>query len=124
MKLYNVVDQRKGDGKMENFISRVKQILGEKKMTQKGLSKLSGIAEASLCRYIRGDSEPRIYIIANIAKALNVSEAYLIGESDKKQEDNYKLEIRDIVTRNRNIMTDKDRIDIINMLYGVFDDEK
>ena len=109
---------------MESFTSRVKQILTEKKLTQKDLSILSGIAEESLCRYIRGDSEPRLDIIANIAKALNVSESYLIGESDKKQEDNYKLEIRDIVTRNRNIMTDKDRMDITSMLYGVFDDDK
>ena len=41
----------------------------------------------------------------------------------KKKADNYKLEIRDIVARNRNIMTDQDKIDIINMLYGRYDDK-
>lgn len=81
---------------------------------------MSGIAEASLCKYLRGDSEPRLDIIANLAKALDVSEAYLIGESNEIKEENYKLKIRDLVARNRNIMTDQDKMDIINMLYGRF----
>ena len=108
---------------MSTFTKRVKSILEEKKITQKQLSQLSGIAEASICRYLRGDSEPRLDIIARIAKALDVSEAYLIGETNKKKADNYKLEIRDIVARNGNIMTDQDKIDIINMLYGRYDDK-
>lgn len=108
---------------MSTFTKRVKSILEEKKITQKQLSQLSGIAEASICRYLRGDSEPRLDIIARIANALNVSEAYLIGETNEKKADNYKLEIRDIVARNRNIMTDQDKIDIINMLYGRYDDK-
>lgn len=108
---------------MSTFTNRVKGILKEKKMNQKQLAQLSKIAEASICRYLRGDSEPRLDIIANIAKALDVSEAYLIGETDEKKADNYKLEIRDIVARNRNIMTDQDKIDIINMLYGRYNDK-
>lgn len=108
---------------MSTFTKRVKSILEEKKITQKQLAQLSGIAEASICRYLRGDSEPRLDIIARIAKALDVSEAYLIGETNEKKADNYKLEIRDIVARNRNIMTDQDKIDIINMLYGRYDDK-
>ena len=108
---------------MSTFTKRVKSILKEKKITQKQLAKLSDIAEASICRYLRGDSEPRLDIIARIAKALDVSEAYLIGETNEKKADNYKLEIRDIVARNRNIMTDQDKIDIINMLYGRYDDK-
>ena len=106
---------------MSTFTKRVKSILEEKKITQKQLSQLSGIAEASICRYLRGDCEPRLDIVANIAKALDVSEAYLIGETNEKKADNYKLEIRDIVARNRNIMTDQDKMDIINMLYGRYD---
>lgn len=108
---------------MSDFTTRIKHILLEKKLSQKELSKLSGIAEASLCRYIRGDTEPRLDIISNLARALDVSEAYLIGQSDTKKEYNYKLEIRDLVARNRNIMTDQDKMDIINMLYGRFDDK-
>ena len=107
---------------MSEFTSRIKNILSEKKLSQKELSKMSGIAEASLCRYLRGDSKPRLDILANLAKALDVSEAYLIGESNEIQEENYKLKIRDLVARNRNIMTDQDKMDIINMLYGRFDD--
>ena len=102
---------------MSTFTNRVKRILTEKQITQKQLSQMSNIAEASICRYLRGDSEPRLDIIANIAKALDVSEAYLIGETDEKKVSDYKLEIRDIVARNRNIMTDQDKIDIINIKF-------
>lgn len=108
---------------MSHFTTRVKDILAEKKMSQKQLAKLSNIAEASICRYLRGDSEPRLDIIANIAKALDVSETYLIGETNERKANNFKLEIRDIVARNRNIMTDQDKIDILNMLYGKYDDK-
>ena len=108
---------------MSIFTKRIKSILNEKKITQKQLSQMSNIAEASICRYLRGDCEPRLDIIANIAKALDVSEAYLIGETEEKKTKNYKLEIRDIVARNRNIITDQDKIDIINMLYGKYNDK-
>lgn len=108
---------------MSNFTTRVKNLLIEKKLSQKDLAKMSNIAEASICRYLRGDSEPRLDIIANIAKALDVSESYLIGETNDFKQTDFKLEIRDIVARNRNIMTDKDKMDIINMLYGRFDDK-
>ena len=47
---------------MSEFTSRIKNILSEKKLSQKELSKMSGIAEASLCRYLRGDSKPRLDI--------------------------------------------------------------
>ena len=108
---------------MSEFTSRVKKLLSQKQMTQKELSKLSNIAEASICRYLRGDSEPRLDILSNIARALDVSEAYLIGQTDEIKPSDYKLEIRDIVARNRKRMSDKDKMDIINMLYGRFDDK-
>ena len=106
---------------MEKFTDRIKAILLEKKLSQNELAKMSGIAEASLYRYINGITKPRLDIITNLAKALNISESYLIGESDEEKGDNYKSEIYDIVARNRNIMTDQDKMDIINMLYGRFD---
>ena len=64
---------------MKVFRERVIRILQEKKLSQAELSSLSGVTTPSLCRYLRGDIEPRIDIVRNIARALGVSEAYLLG---------------------------------------------
>ena len=108
---------------MSMFSNRVKELLEQKKLTQKDLSRLSNVAEASLCRYMKGETKPRIDVVHNIAKALGVSEAYLLGETDEYIVENPKVVIRDILARNKNIITDKDRSEIINMLYGRFDDK-
>lgn len=108
---------------MSVFSERVKKILDEKKLTQKQLSRISNVSESSLCRYMRGDIEPRIDIVTNIAKALATTEAFLLGNSNVNEEENPKLAIRDILARNRNIISDKDRAEIIDMLYGRFNDK-
>lgn len=105
------------------FVERVKELMEEKKMSQKQLSELSNISEASICRYLRGNCNVRLDIIANLAKALDVNESYLIGETNKQESKNFKLQVRDILARNRNVITDQDKMDIINMLYGKYDDK-
>ncbi|MCM1533746.1 MAG: helix-turn-helix domain-containing protein [Corallococcus sp.] len=107
---------------MTAFKDRVKEIMREKKLSQKELSKISGITEPSLCRYLRGDIEPRADVVQNIAKALGVSAAYLIGASDTYVQQNAVEEVKLIVARNRNIFTASDKKDIISILYGEEDD--
>jgi transcriptional regulator with XRE-family HTH domain len=62
---------------------KVKMLLDEKGMNQKDLSKKSGITEASVCRYLKGDRKPRIDIIVNFAEALGVEVEELLDESKK-----------------------------------------
>ena len=96
--------------------------MNEKKLSQKELSKLSGVSEPSLCRYLRGDSEPRLDIIQNVARALGVSEAYLFGKTDANVVSDEIEEIKRIVARNRNVLTRRDKSDILALLYGEDDD--
>ena len=103
---------------MSIFCVRVKELMKEKKLSQKGLSFLSGISEPSICRYLRGDTEPRIDVVHNIAAALGVSDAYLLGSSDEYEEKDAKTEIKIMIARNRNILTKQDKSDIISILYG------
>ena len=103
---------------MKLFSERVKRLLLEKKMSQAELSTLSGVTAPSLCRYLRGDIEPRIDIVRNIAKALGVSEAYLLGLDEAPHSIDERQELKQMVARNRHILTKEDRSEIIALLYG------
>ncbi len=102
---------------MSDFNIRIKELMQEKKLSQKELSRLSGVSEPSLCRYLRGDIKPRMDIVQNLAKALGVPAIYLIGESEYVPQDAV-AEIKKIVARNRNIFTKQDKSNIIAILYG------
>ena len=65
--------------RQESISARLRKALKIKGMRQAELCKLADIPKSSLSQYLSGDFEPkqdRIYIIA---KALNVSEAWLMG---------------------------------------------
>lgn len=108
---------------MSNFCERVRLLMRDKNLSQAELSRLSGVSEPSLCRYLRGDIEPRIDIVQNIARALGVSEAYLLGYTSEHVQLDPKTEIKRVVARNRNILSKQDKADIIAILYGEDDDE-
>ncbi len=103
---------------MNEFGERVKRLLCEKKLSQAELSLLSGVTAPSLCRYLRGDIEPRIDIVRNIARALGVSEAYLLGLDEKQRSVDERQELKRLVARNRHVLTKDDKSEIIALLYG------
>lgn len=100
---------------MSIFVERVKELMNEKKITQKELSSLSGVSEPSLCRYLKGQM-PRMDVINNVAKALGVSSDYLLGGENKDSVDPY-LETRTIVARNKGQLTSQQKAELINMLF-------
>lgn len=58
---------------------RIKEGLRLRNMKQSDLVKLTGIGKSSISTYISGEYEPKQRNIYKIAKALNVSEAWLMG---------------------------------------------
>jgi transcriptional regulator with XRE-family HTH domain len=65
--------------------------------SQSELEELSGIPKARLSRYENGHVEPSIQTLARLAKALNVSEASLLGDERAAQEEFFRaLEERGI----------------------------
>lgn len=103
---------------MEVFCERVIKILQEKKLSQAELSSLSGVSTPSICRYLRGNIEPRIDIVRNIARALGVSAAYLLGLDEEDHAIDERQELKQLVARNRHILTKEDKSEIIALLYG------
>ena len=65
--------------RQETIAERITKALKIKGMRQAELCKLANIPKSSLSQYLSGDFEPKQDRIYLIAKALNVSEAWLMG---------------------------------------------
>lgn len=64
------------------FVSRLRELLDEKEITQKELSSRIGVSEVTVSRYLSGDRTPRTDVINSISNFFNVSADYLLGNSD------------------------------------------
>jgi transcriptional regulator with XRE-family HTH domain len=60
-------------------------------LSQSELEELSGIPKARLSRYENGHVEPSIQTLARLARALNVSEASLLGDRRAAMEDFFRV---------------------------------
>lgn len=67
------------NNRQATIADRIEDALRIKGMRQADLCKLAKIPKSSLSQYLRGDFEPKQDRIYLIAKALNVSEAWLMG---------------------------------------------
>ena len=65
--------------RQEAISDRIKKALKIKGMKQAELCKLANIPKSSLSQYLSGDFEPKQDRIYLMSKALNVSEAWLMG---------------------------------------------
>lgn len=78
------------------FINRLKSIMKERKITQTELAKRTGIRQSSISDWLNDRYEPKQDKIYIIAKALNVSPAWLLGYDENiptnEQSSNYYLD--------------------------------
>ncbi|MGH2594759.1 MAG: helix-turn-helix domain-containing protein [Actinomycetota bacterium] len=64
----------------KHFGNRLREARIRAGLSQSELEELSGIPKARLSRYENGHVEPSIQTLARLARALNVSEASLLGD--------------------------------------------
>lgn len=69
----------KGGAIMETISERIKKALSIRNMRQSDLVEKTGIGKSSISTYLSGAYEPKQRNIYKIAKALDVSEAWLMG---------------------------------------------
>ena len=94
---------------------RIAESLQKKGMTQKELSERIGVTEAVISRYISGDREPKPEMLANIAPALHTTSDFLLGiENDEFNHSR----IRRMIARNASNMTEQEKRELINALFG------
>ncbi|HEK7081054.1 TPA: helix-turn-helix domain-containing protein [Staphylococcus aureus] len=80
---------------MNSFKGRLKQIMSERKISQSELSRRTGIGRNSISDYLNGKYEAKQDKVFELAKALNVNEAWLMGFDISK---NRKIENNDITS--------------------------
>ena len=66
----------------KSFPKILRELLTSRKKNQSWLAAASKTTEATISRYLSGLNQPDIYIVVNIAKALDVSVDYLFGLTD------------------------------------------
>ncbi len=71
----------------ESFPKRFKNVISQQNITQTELSKLTGITQSSISDWLNGKYSPKQDKIDILARALNVSPAYLMGWNDSPSED-------------------------------------
>ena len=70
---------------MNEFHKRLKKIMEEKKISQTELCTRTGIPKSAMCQYISGAFRPKQERTHLIAKALGVSEGWLMGQTDNDE---------------------------------------
>ena len=96
---------------------KVKQLMNNQGINQKKLSQLSGITEASISRYLKGERAARLDIIINFAKALNVTTEYLLNDDEETDLKPYQ-EIATVIARNGNALTAEEKNQLIALILG------
>ena len=94
---------------------KVKQLMDNQGINQKKLSQLSGITEASISRYLKGERAARLDIIINFAKALNVTTEYLLNDDEETNLKPYQ-EIATAIARNGNALTAEEKNQLIALI--------
>lgn len=95
---------------------KVVALMEQNGISQKQLAQLSGISESSISRYLHSEKRPRIDVVINIAKALNVETEYLLDESDKS--DSAYNSIATAIARKGNELTPEEKNKLIMLILG------
>ena len=98
------------------WYEKVLKLMEQKGITQKELSKRSGIAESSISRYLHSEKMPRMDVVINFAKALEVETEYLLDEKEKS-ESAYNT-IATAVARKGSELTAEERNRLIALILG------
>lgn len=98
------------------WYEKVLKLVEQKGITQKELSRRSGIAESSISRYLHSEKMPRMDVVINFAKALEVETEYLLDEKEKS-ESAYNT-IATAVARKGSELTAEERNRLIALILG------
>ena len=91
---------------------RLRQLMTERRMTQRDLAHMSGVTEAAMSRYLAGNRQPGGETLANMATALHTTSNDLLGlEPPTDVESVFRL-----VARNASAIPNDVRLKLIQLL--------
>ncbi len=94
---------------------RISEALKRQGMAQKELAARVGTTEGVISRYVSGDRDPKPEMLANIATALHTTSDYLLGIENNEFDH---PRIRRLIARNASSMTEQEKRELINALFG------
>lgn len=100
----------------ENMASRISNLLFERDMTQKELAIAANITESAISHYVKGDRVPRGVNLAKVARALETTTDYLLGQDDVSNNKNDIKSAITIIARDAAKMTKEERDELIEIL--------
>ncbi len=103
------------------FGLRLEELIKANGITQKELAARSGVTEAAMSHYVKGDRMPRSVVLSRIATALNTTSDYLMEGVPQ----NYINEIgyaKRLIARNVDQMTTAEKREILSILLGSKED--
>jgi len=106
---------------MSIFSERISLLLSQKKLSQKELSIKAGVTESAMSYYVKGERVPRGEVLSRIAKALNCSTDYLLGNSENSYADDDDKALK-YIQRNLGKLNTNQLKKAENLLKAVFDD--
>lgn len=104
-------------GIVMSWEERVKNLMIERGINQKQLSRLSGITESSVSRYLRSERRPRLDIVINFAKAFGVATNYLLDDGEASEVSAYDT-ISTAIARKGGELTAEEKNELIALLLG------
>ena len=108
---------KEGKDTMPLFQERVKELMIRENVNQKTLAERSGVSEASLSRYLKGTTQPRMDVLVNIANAFKVDVNTLTEPTGAQLSGDAAFEqAYSLVTRNKAKLTDEQKRKIIRAL--------
>ena len=103
---------------MERIGERLTELLRQQGMSQKQLSELVGVTEATISRYMTGDRTPKSGILANMATALHTTSDYLLGNETENDDDTNFASMYRIIARNASSLSMQEKRQLIDVLLS------
>ncbi|MBQ8023556.1 MAG: helix-turn-helix transcriptional regulator [Succinivibrio sp.] len=88
-------------------------------MSQKELAEATGLTESAVSRYVKGERVPRGINLMKIANSLSITVDQLLADDNTKDDINV---VKNLIARNASKMSDKDRLELINLLTNIRED--
>lgn len=101
----------------KEITNRIRGLLSRLNMSQKELSLATGITESAISHYVKGDRVPRGVNLIKIAKALDTTVDYLLGNAEDDREKDLK-EAKTLIARNASRMTKEEKMELVSILLS------
>lgn len=69
---------------LSKFVENLKDLIFDNHLTHKKLAENTGIDEASICRYMKGNCMPNLKSVVILAEYFNCSVDFLVGKCEEK----------------------------------------